>query len=472
MSDLTVTENKKSVLRSPYFVMVVLMLGVFMTSLDSFIVSPALPIMVGDLNTSFALVAWSITIFFLLYTAVMPLGGKLSDVFGRKRIYIAGVAIFTIGSLLCSLSWNIYSLIFFRAIQAIGGGLVQPAALSTMNNSAPEDKRGKTMGVLMSMAAVAMVVGPNLGGYFVQHFGWRTVFYINLPIGVLSILLALMFTESYGETKQHIDVIGSGLLVSTLAALLLGLVRLETLPFSDITVFPLIAASVLLAILLVSYEKRTQNPILNIPLLIRGDILSLNLAYMLLSGSLTLIIIYIPSFAQVVLHLNVQDSGTILTPLSVVLMISAVLGGILIDKFGAKPILMISSLATGAAIFGVSLYVSDSLSLAIMLALLGLSLGLGLGAFQIIMMSYMPESEKATGSGILGTFENIGGSVGSVIGAFFLADAAKKAITLSQAFSNIFWAGAIIAIIATVLVAYLTIQDYRKANTLKMVSPD
>jgi EmrB/QacA subfamily drug resistance transporter len=472
MSDLTVTENKKSVLRSPYFVMVVLMLGVFMTSLDSFIVSPALPIMVGDLNTSFALVAWSITIFFLLYTAVMPLGGKLSDVFGRKRIYIAGVAIFTIGSLLCSLSWNIYSLIFFRAIQAIGGGLVQPAALSTMNNSAPEDKRGKTMGVLMSMAAVAMVVGPNLGGYFVQHFGWRTVFYINLPIGVLSILLALMFTESYGETKQHIDVIGSGLLVSTLAALLLGLVRLETLPFSDITVFPLIAASVLLAILLVSYEKRTQNPILNIPLLIRGDILSLNLAYMLLSGSLTLIIIYIPSFAQVVLHLNVQDSGTILTPLSVVLMISAVLGGILIDKFGAKPILMISSLATGAAIFGVSLYVSDSLSLAIILALLGLSLGLGLGAFQIIMMSYMPESEKATGSGILGTFENIGGSVGSVIGAFFLADAAKKAITLNQAFSNIFWAGAIIAIIATVLVAYLTIQDYRKANTLKIVSPD
>jgi EmrB/QacA subfamily drug resistance transporter len=472
MSDVIVTETKKSVLGSPYFVMVVLMLGVFMTALDSFIVSPALPAIVGNLNTSFELVTWSITIFFLLYTAVMPLGGKLSDVFGRKRIYIAGVALFTIGSLLCSMSWNIYSLIFFRGIQAVGGGLVQPAALSTMNSSAPEDKKGKTMGILMSMAAVAMVVGPNIGGYFVQHFGWRTVFYINVPIGVLSILLALMFTESYGETKQHIDIIGSGLLVSTLAALLLGLVRLETLPFSDITVFPLIVASVLLAILLVSYEKRTQNPILNIPLLIRGDILSLNLAYMLLSGSLTLVIIYIPSFAQVVLHLNVQDSGTILTPLSVVLMISAVVGGVLIDKFGAKPILMISSLASSIAIFGVSLYVSDSLSLAIVLALLGLSLGLGLGAFQIIMMSYMPESEKATGSGILGTFENIGGSVGSVIGAFFLANALKNTVSYGQAFNNIFRAGAILAIIGTVLVAYLILRGHSKADSTAMAAQD
>ena len=188
------------------------------------------------------MVAWIATIYMLISTAVMPLAGKLSDIFGRKKIFIAGVLFFTSGSFLSSLSWDIYSLIVFRGIQAIGGGIIMPAALAAMSSAAPPDKLGKTMGAMMSMGALAMIVGPNIGGFFIEHFGWRSVFYINLPIGIMAILLALTFRESYGETKHHIDIVGAAMLGVGLAALVLGLNRLESLPLTDITVFPLFVA--------------------------------------------------------------------------------------------------------------------------------------------------------------------------------------------------------------------------------------
>ncbi len=192
------TGTRKSVWASPYLLLLVLALGVFITALDSYIFVPALPTIVKDLNTSLDWVTWTMTIFMLFMTATFPLAGKLSDIYGRKRMYIIGVGIFTLGSLLSSIAWDIYSLIAFRGLQAIGAGLVFPAAIAAMNSATPEGKKGKTMGALMAMAAVAMIIGPNLGGYFIQHFGWRTVFYINIPLGILAILLMARFEESFG----------------------------------------------------------------------------------------------------------------------------------------------------------------------------------------------------------------------------------------------------------------------------------
>lgn len=457
-------ENKPAALGSLRYVLIVLALGVFMTALDSIIFSPALPTIVSDLHTSFDWVAWTLTIYMLFYAAIMPLGGKLSDVFGRKRIFIAGIAIFTLGSFLSSLSWDIYSLIAFRGIQAIGGGLVLPAALAAMSSAAPKEQQGKTMGSLMAMSAVAMVIGPNIGGYFIDHFGWRSVLYINIPIGILAIILALRFKESYGDGGHHIDVVGSALLTGGLASILLGMVRLETLPLTDITVFPFFIAAILLGIILVVYEKRVPEPILDIPTIARGNVLSLNVAALLSSVSLGCAMMYVPSFAQIVLHMDVQDSGSIMTPLSISLLVAAILGGILIDRFGSKPILMIGTLISIVGLFGMAQYVNNSLSLGVVLAILGLGLGMGMGAYQIIMISFMPKSETGTGTGILNTFRNSGTTVGSVIGGFFLADATSKAVTYGQAFNNIFWFGTAMAVLSAVFIAYLILRGDRKVR--------
>jgi EmrB/QacA subfamily drug resistance transporter len=459
-------ENKKSIWESPYYVMVVLMLGVFMMALDMYVFAPALPIIVKGFNTSYDWVAWTMTIYMLISTAVMPLGGKLSDVFGRKRLYMFGILCFTIGSFACSLSWDIYSLILFRGLQAIGGGIIIPAALSAMGSVAPPDKQGKTMGVLMAMSALAMIIGPNIGGYIIQNFGWRWVFYINIPIGVLSILLALKFHESYGNEKHHIDIIGAALIGVSLASLLLGLVRLETMALTDINVFPLFVASAVLLVLLFLYERRTKEPILDIPLLAKGEVLSLNLAMLVTSLGLTAGMLFVPTFAQTVLHMNIQDSGTILTPMSVSLLVFAIMGGVLLDKLGAKPMLIIGSLVAIVAMYALAYYVTDQTSLAIVLVLMGAGFGLGMGAFQVLMLALTPGAEKGTSSAILNTFKGVGGTIGPVIGGFFLTNASNKMYTISQAFNYIFLFATAMGVLALVFLVYLALAGRHKAVVL------
>lgn len=466
MSEHITEKAKKRVFASPYFVMVVLMLGVFMMGLDMYIFSPALVTIVGYFNTSYTWVAWTMTIYLLVSTAIMPLAGKLSDVFGRKRIFIAGVAVFTIGSVLSSLSWNIYSLIIFRAVQAVGAGIILPAALAAMSSSAPPDKLGKTMSGLMAMSTLAMIIGPAIGGYVIQNFGWRVIFYINVPIGILAILLALMIKESYGSVKHHIDVIGASLLAGGLAVFLLGLVRLETLPFTDITVFPLLVAGLLLGILFVQYEKHATEPILDVRLMFRGDILSLNLGFMMLFFCLVGVITYVPSFAQLVLHMGVLDSGALLMPLSISLFIFGLVGGVLVDKFGAKSVLVIWSIIRCIGFAGLTYCVTDSLSLAIMLFVIGVGVGGGTSVFTVALLSRTPGTEKGVSSAILMTFKGIGGIVGPVVGGYFLNQAQMQTETYSQAFSNIFLSTIVATIIGLVLIAYFVISTRKTSKPI------
>jgi len=456
----TTKETKNQIKwESPFFVMMVLALGVFMTGIDAYIFIPALPTLITDLNTSYELVSWTLTVLMLFMTAVMPLAGKLSDVFGRKKLYIIGVATFITGSFTASLSWDIYSLIVSMAIQGIGAGIVLPSALSTMNDAAPEDQKGKTMGVLMATSSLAMIIGPNIGGYLIQNFGWRTIFYVNIPIGILAIILATKFKESHGETNPHIDYMGSLLLIGSIATMLLALVRIQTIPLTDITVFPLFIVSLVLFISLILYEQRVSEPILDIPLLKKSKILSLNIAILLTGLGTFTAFTYVPSFAQLVLNMNVQNSGILLTPLSITLLIMGIFGGVLIDKFGAKRMLLLGSPILSAGLFGMAYYVTDSVTLSIALILIGIGMGFTFSAFQVLMLSFMPKDEEGAGVGILNTFKGMGGTIGPLTGSFFLGAALSGTITFSHAFSNLFLFGTIVSIIAIILLIIVVIMD-------------
>ena len=463
MSENKAAENKKSIFASPYYVMVVLALGVIMMMLDSYIFSPALASIVNDFHTTYDMVAWVATIYMLISAVVMPLAGKLSDIFGRRNLFIIGVLFFTIGSILSSMSWDIYSLIFFRGIQAIGGGMILPAALAAMGSAAPPDMRGKTIGTLMSMSAVAMIVGPNICGFFIQHFGWRSVFYINLPIGILTILMALMFKESYGNSQRRIDIAGAAMLGVSLGALVLGLTRLESLPLTDITVFPLIAIAVLLGVLFYWYERRTPEPIVDMKVLLKGDVLSLNLAIMMLFFGMTCASLFIPTFAQTVLGMSIQDSGSIMTPRSITMFISGIVGGILLDKFGHKIMMLIGGLITIAVMLAMAYLVNDPISLSIVLVVMGLVFGYIGAAFSVALMAVTPGTEQGATMGIMGTFRSIGGMIAPVIGGYFLNEALLHTATYGQAFTDIYIAATAAVTITFLLMAYYVIRARKAA---------
>ena len=458
-----VTVKNKSLFASPYYVLVVLILGDFMMGLDALVFAPALVPLVKDLHTTYDLAAWITIIYILLSTAVMPLAGKMSDIYGRKRVFIAGICLFTLGSLLSSLSWSVYALIVFRAVQALGGGLIMPTAFAAIGSMAPPDKMGKMMGILGSMSALTMIIGPNIGGFVVEHFGWRAVFYINLPIGVLTILMALAFRENYGNVGQHIDVIGSALLGLGLGSLLLGVNQLGSHPLTDVTVFPLILAALLLGVVLYWYEKRIQEPILDMKLVFRGDILSINLAFMMLFIGLMCTLGFTATFAQVILGLSVQDSGSILTPVSITMFLVSVTGGVLLDRVGFRPMMLAGGVIMAAGLGGMAILVNSSLSLAIDLIIIGIGAGIGIIAFQVALMSVTPGKEKGASMGINATFKGIGMMIAPVAGGYLLNEGMKRTITYGQAFMYLFDVSVLTTIIALGLIMYFIVRSPKTA---------
>ena len=440
-------------------------MGVFMMGMDTYIFSPALVTIVKYFNTSFKWVTLTITVYLLFSTAVMPLGGKLADIYGRKRIFVIGIIFFTIGSFLSSLSWDIFSLVMFRAIQAIGGGIILPSALSTMSSYAPKGKQGKTMGALMSAGVMATIIGPNIGGYIIEKFGWRYIFYINIPIGLLAILLAMQFSETCSNSKHKIDIIGAIILGLSLATLLLGLLGLESLPFYSILVFPYFLVTTILVLTFVFYESHISEPLLNLHLLSRKEILSLNIAKYLTFMAVSSTVMFVPTYTQLILHSRIQLSGTLLTPYTATIFVMSIVGGILIDKIGPKLIILVGLLIASLGFLLLSYFATSYLTLVVILMIIAVGWGTSSGAFQVIVLISSPDSDKGTSSAILNTFKGIGGMTTPIIGGYFLTNATNKVYSMNTAFSLLFMTASLLLIIADFILLVVTIIPKLESKT-------
>ena len=195
-------------------------MSVMMFSIDATIVSVALPAMMRDLNTSLALIGWTLTAYALAQTVMFPLAGKLADNFGRTRVFLGCVLLFTLGSLLCGVAPSIYLLIVFRVVQALGGGGIMPSAIGIIAEEFP-DTRPRMIGLFMSIFPVGGIVGPNLGGFIVEHWSWRECFFINLPLGLI-VMLALLRRARQAEPtrRRRIDFGGTALFAIGIVSLL------------------------------------------------------------------------------------------------------------------------------------------------------------------------------------------------------------------------------------------------------------
>lgn len=407
--------EKKS---SQTWAIILFTIAVFMSGLDNGIISTALTTIGDSFHVSPSWGTWSVTIYTFGIAISVPIIGKLSDRYGRKKLFLVEITLFGIGSLLVALSPNFTFLLVSRFIQAIGGGGIFVIGSSHILATLPKEKQGKALGVFGGMHGLSAVIGPNLGAFILQLTGqWQWMFLINIPIVIF--LIVFGFTKIH-ETKapqtESLDMLGSIILSMGILALMYGLTNLDSTSwisslFSE-NVFPYLIVGIISFLILIKYEKsieeKGKDPIIPYSL-IQKRLFRMTLLVGLLSGGFLAGIIFIPAYVQQVLHIPVEQAGYWLTPMALASGIGAGLGGVLTDRIGARKTLMIAGVVGFIGFILFPIWVNGFFTYLIASILAGIGLGFLLGApLNVLVGESAQKGQQGTALGTLSLIRQIG----------------------------------------------------------------
>lgn len=388
-------------------------IGAFMSTLDASVVNISLPTIVTSLNTNLPMIAWVVTGYLIVITGCLLLVGRVADLFGQKRTYISGFFVFTLGSFLCGISNNIYMLIGSRMIQGLGASSLMVNGTAIIATTFPEAERGQRLGMLGSVISAGFLTGPILGGFIIEHFGWRYIFFINLPVGILGILFsfkALMKDSPPGRIP--LDIWGALLFFISISTLLLFLNQVG----KALTPFPfifLIMSLIFLGIFIV-VEAMSPFPLIDISLLRKRLFIS-SLGAGLLSFSIGGAHNFvIPFFLQNVLGFSPSKVGMMVFPVSLTVMVMAPLGGRFSDKVGVRIPTTLGLLLTSITIFSFTYLKEDAADYEILWRQIVLGLGIALfnPANNNAIISSLPRDKV----GIASSFSALSRNLGLVMG--------------------------------------------------------
>jgi EmrB/QacA subfamily drug resistance transporter len=410
--------------RRRWFAFGALMLGMLLAALDQTIVATALPTIVGDLD-GLEHLSWVVTGYMLASTVSMPLWGKLGDLYGRKGMLQAATVLFLTGSVLCGISRNMGELIGFRALQGLGGGGLIVSAQGIIGDIVSPRERGRYQGIFGAVFAVSSVAGPLLGGFFVEHLSWQWIFYINLPIGAISLVVAAMTLRLPSRRVQRaIDYLGTALLaIATTCLVLLITLGGTTYDWSSAQIIWLASATVLSLIAFIAAERRAREPVLPLALF-RNSVFSVTSAIGFVVGFALLgVTTFFPLFLQIVNGVSPTNSGLRLAPMMIGLLITSVVSGHLISRFGRYKIFP----SMGTVVMAIGLYLlsrmdvhTGALESSGSMLLLGLGLGMVMQVLVIAVQNAVDYRDLGIATSGLTYFRSIGGAFGvAVLGAIF-----------------------------------------------------
>jgi EmrB/QacA subfamily drug resistance transporter len=395
-----------------------LLLGLFMAALDQTIVSTAMPTIVGEFGEYERLV-WVFSAYMIASVVATPIFGKLSDMYGRKRFFILGLGVFLLGSILCGVAQNMLQLILFRALQGIGGGALMPLCFAVIFDIFPPEKRGQMNGLFGAVFGLSSVLGPLVGAYFTDYIDWRWVFYINVPIGIVSFLLIIFsYKESAAKVKQVIDWLGVVLFTGTILCLMFAIeLGGKTYAWGSWQILGLFGAFAVLLILFLLTEIRAQNPIVALHLFKNKVFTASQLSSFLYGAIMISGATYIPIFVQGVYGGSASSAGQTLTPMMLGVVASSMIGGRFVGKFVFRNIMLVSAaLLTGSLIL-LGTIDADTARWVVTLymVLVGLGIGVSFVVFNIATLHGVSPQYKGAATSMIVFFRMIGSALGITV---------------------------------------------------------
>lgn len=410
------------------FPMLVIILGVFMAVLDTSIVNVAIPKMMNVFGVSQDAIQWVVTAYTLTVGSIIPVTGYLGERFGYKRIFIIALTIFTIGSGLCGAAWSNSTMIFFRIVQAIGGGALMPISMAMLTRMISKEKRGMAMGIFGIAIMFAPAIGPTLSGYITEFLDWRLIFYINVPIGIADVILAYFFlNNSEVNTEKKFDLAGFILSAAGFSTLLYGFGEVPDNGWNSVHVIPFMIFAVVCLTLFVIRELTIDEPMLDLRLLKNGGF-SFGLLLIAVTSIMLLGVLFLlPIFLENIMGFTAFKTGLILLPQALTAGILMPVAGILFDKVGIKPLAGTGFIVMAVAMF-LMIHISEQTAMTTVILLLMLrsaGIGITMMPLQANGLNQIPDNKEAQGTAILNAVNQIANSFGVAWLSLLLTDRTK-----------------------------------------------
>lgn len=411
----------ESVRKKPnkYLVLFTVSLG---TILSAYVMS-SLDVALSNIMNTFGFtmdnVTWVLLSYMIPYGATLPIMGKLGDQFGRKKIYVSGLVVFTVATMMVGLSWSSSTVILFRVVQGLGAAMFFPNAMTLVADAFPPHERGQAMGMWGALAASGAVLGPVVGGYIVEYVNWRMLFNSIVPISAVGIVLGITVLQESGpkNISHKIDYWGGILLVISLSCLIIALNRGSKEGWTSLYILSLFATMFFSMVSFIYVESHTRDPLVDLGLFKNSTFTAANvvgfLTFMALNGGLFLI----PFFLRNILGYTPIHAGISLLPLVACMILLAPVGGKLADRAGGKTPTMLGMMILSVALYSFHTMTAETAYpfIAVRLVLMGVGLALTMSPLSNAAMSALPKEKTGVGSGVHNLFKNVGGSVGIAI---------------------------------------------------------
>jgi EmrB/QacA subfamily drug resistance transporter len=386
--------------------------GTFMSALDGSVVNTLLPVLSRELGTSVAGIEWVSTIYLLVVSGLLLGVGRAGDLYGNKRMYLSGFVIFIIGSALCGLSPTAHILVALRAIQAVGAAMLFANSPAILTKAFPPERRGRALGALGTFTYLGLTVGPSLGGWLAGTFGWRSIFYINVPIGALALFLSARYIphDRPDARSESFDYTGATLFMLGLVALLGALNQGHAWGWGSPLIMSLFVAAIVILIVFVRVEKKSAAPMLDLSLF-GNRVFSATTSSALLNYCCVYSVIFVIPFLLIQgRHLSPQQTGIVLTAQPIVMAVVAPVSGSMSDRIGSRIPATVGMiiLTLGLILLAASVQRTGLTMIAVSLAIIGLGVGMFVSPNNSALMGSAPRARQGIASGVLATARNAG----------------------------------------------------------------